>query len=178
MTDPLEDARAEAQMLQAVDELAEKTAEVERLAAELEALRAEQADQRLRAQAELQNVQARHRRDAPRLREDGKADALAPLFGVVDDLSRALEHARSTDAAEAIVAGLEGVLANAEAALAKLGVEAIPVVGEPFDTHLHEALTQLPAPDGEASGTVLQEFRRGYRLGERVLRHSQVVVAA
>ena len=74
--------------------------------------------------------------------------------------------------------GLEGVLANAEAALLKLGVEAIAAVGQPFDAHLHEALTQLPAPGGEASGTVLQEYRRGYRLGDRVLRHSQVVVAA
>lgn len=178
MSDSLEDARAEAQMMQAVDELAEKTAEVERLQAELEALRTEQNDQVLRLQAEIQNIQARHRRDAPRLREEGKGDALAPLFGVIDDLERALEHARSAETGAPFVAGLEGVLANAEAALVRLGVEAIPAVGQPFDAHLHDALTQMPAPDGEAPGTILQEYRRGYRLGDRVLRHSQVVVAA
>lgn len=178
MSDNLDDARAEAQMLQAVDELAEKTALAEQLQADLDALRAEQNDQVLRLQAEIQNIQTRHRRDAARLREDGKGDALAPLFGVLDDLGRALEHARSANADAAIVAGLEGVLANADAAIQKLGVEPIAAVGQPFDAHLHEALTQMPAPDGTVSGTVLQEYRKGYRLGDRVLRHSQVVVAA
>lgn len=178
MPDSLDDARAEAQMMQTVEELAEKTVRVEQLQADLDALRAEHDDQKLRLHAEIQNIQTRHRRDAARLREEGKGDALAPLFGVLDDLGRALDHARTAGADAAIVTGLEGVLANAEAALLKLGVEAIAAVGQPFDAHLHEALTQLPAPGGEPSGTVLQEYRRGYRLGDRVLRHSQVVVAA
>ena len=178
MSDSLDDARAEAQMLQAVDELAEKTALAEQLQADLDALRAEQNDQVLRLQAEIQNIQARHRRDAARLREEGKGDALAPLFGVLDDLGRALDHARKTGADAAIVSGLEGVMSNAEAALQKLGVEPIEAVGQPFDTHFHEALTQFAGPNGEPSGTILQEYRKGYRLGDRVLRHSQVVVAA
>jgi molecular chaperone GrpE len=62
-------------------------------------------------------------------------------------------------------------------ALKQLGVEPIEAEGQPFDEQEHEAVLQQPAPDGVAPGTVLSEVQRGYRLGERVIRHARVIVA-
>ena len=64
----------------------------------------------------------------------------------------------------------EGVYQNFSNALEKMGVQYIEAVGRPFDVHLHEAMMQMPAPEGTPPGTVLGEIQRGYRLGDRVLR--------
>jgi molecular chaperone GrpE len=61
--------------------------------------------------------------------------------------------------------------------LARYGVTPIAAVGEPFDPAVHEALLEVPAPEGIAPGAVAQEVQRGYRRGERALRAARVVVA-
>ena len=56
-------------------------------------------------------------------------------------------------------------------------MEAIEAEGTPFDEDLHEAMMQQPAPEGQESGMVLTEIQRGYRMGDRVLRHARVIVS-
>jgi len=215
MADPqtLEDARAAEQMMQAVDELAERTDEADRLrqalnaaqqelgvartalrAAQEEAFQAPPADaatsadegemeelrqkneQLVRVAADFQNYRRRIDGERPRWRAEGKAEGIRPLLNVLDDLQRALD-VLGEDAPDSIRTGLEAIVRNFEGALATAGVQAIEAVGEPFNTHLHEAIAHPPATEGQAPGTVVAEARRGYRMGEQVLRHSQVVVA-
>ncbi len=159
--------------------------------ARLEALRAEREvlnDRLLRTAAELQNVRRRAEEERARLAVSSKTRVLRPMLSVMDDFERSLaaadELAASNDAGapEAAFAslreGVEMVYRKLADELARLGVERIEAEGQPFDEHAHEALMQQPAPEGVAPGTVLQEVQKGYRLGERVLRHSKVVVSS
>ena len=107
------------------------------------------------------------------------------MLNVHDDFRRSLDASEQVEQQEtpgpaykALKEGVDLVYQNFVEALKKLGVEYIEAVGQPFDEHLHEAMMQMPAPDGTAPGIVLQEIQRGYRLGNRVLRHSKVIVAA
>ncbi len=87
----------------------------------------------------------------------------------------------AADTEQAFLALKEGVALvdrKLREALAQQGVEPIEALGKPFDEAHHEALMQQPAPDDAEPGTVLQEVQKGYRLGDRVLRHSKVVVSS
>ena len=64
------------------------------------------------------------------------------------------------------------------AALARVGIEEFSPLGEPFDPRRQEAMAQTPAPQGAPSGTVVEVYQSGYRLGERIIRPARVVVAA
>ena len=181
--DPSAEADAdEQQALQALDELSEKTEEAEALRRDLDAARADAAakqEQVLRLAADLQNVRRRFDEDRRRLGAEGKADAVRAFLGVLDDLARAVDAAKG--AADPVAVnlrnGVEGVLRNAETVLSNLGVEPIEAVGAVFHEDAHEALLKQPT-EGATPGTVVGELRRGYRMGDRVLRHSQVIVAA
>ena len=185
-TPSADDASADAQMMQTVDELAERTVEADAMRARVDELAAALADEQakseqlLRAAADAQNRVRRADADRPRVQAEVRASTLRPVLAVLDDLYRALAAAATaTDpAAVALRDGVEAVVRNFEGALQTLGAAPIVALGQPFDPHLHEALMNQPAPAGTAPGTVVAEFRRGYRLGDQVLRHSQVAVAA
>ena len=155
--------------------------EAEALAAERDALN----DRLLRQMAEFQNYRRRSEEEKGRLIHSSKARALTPMLDVLDDFERtmaAAEQFEEMDDAEAAYAslheGLQLVLRKFQDALAKLDVEPIEAVGAPFHEAEHEAMMQQPAPEGIAPGTVLGELQKGYRLGDRVLRHSRVVVSS
>src|SRR5690606_465235 len=163
---------------------ASPTAEAERLRAEVKDLE----EQVLRRAAEFQNYRRRTARDLAGAAARGREEAVLAVLDVYDDLRRALdaaeqgagrEGASPGPAYDALHEGVELVHKKFSDALARLGVEAIPAVGQPFDEALHDALMQQPAPGPDTPpGTVLAEIQPGYRLGDRVLRHAQVVVAA
>lgn len=153
----------------------------EALTGELEKIR----EQLLRQAAEFQNYRRRVERDSRALRERGRLDVIEPMLQVLDDFRRALDASAQVEQQEtsgpayrALRDGVELVYQNFSDVLKKLGVEYIDAVGAPFDESQHEAMMQMPAPEGTAPGTVLEEIQRGYRLGDRVVRHSKVVVAA
>lgn len=156
-----------------------EASDLERLQAERDELN----DRLLRTAAELQNFRRRSQEEKDRLAASQKARLLRPLLEVVDDFERSLAAAdgmaETPEAAfESLREGVEMVYRKLVDELQRLGVEPIPAEGERFDEHAHEALMQQPAPEDVAPGTVLQEVQRGYRLGDRVLRHSKVIVAA
>lgn len=146
---------------------------------------AQTKDQLLRQAAEFQNYRRRTDREKASLVQRGQAQVIEPLLGILDDFRRSLDASAQVEqqedpgpAYQALKAGVELVYQNFSDALRRLGVEPIEAVGRPFDENEHEALMQQPAPDDTASGTVLHELQRGYRLGDRILRHAKVVVAA
>ena len=138
-------------------------------------------DQLLRQAAEFQNYRRRIEKERAEWVRRGQIQVIEPMLAVLDDFRRSLDMLEQQGPGPAYLAlkeGVELVYQNFSNALEKMGVEYIEAVGRPFDVHLHEALMQMPAPEGTPSGTILDEIQRGYRLGDRVLRHSGVVVAA
>jgi len=135
---------------------------------------AEADDRHLRLLAEFDNYRRRTAKEHAAARREGRRAALLPLLPVLDSLERALATG-STDRDF-----YDGVAATHRlflAALREAGAEPIESVGQPFDPNLHEAVASVPADGEVAPGTVVREVRRGWRLGDELLRPAQVVVA-
>ena len=152
-------------------------AEAEALSKELEQTRAqrdEYLDLAQRKQAEFANYRRRTEGVRQEAYDDGRRDTIEKLLPVVDNLERALEAAGEESA---LRSGVEMVLRQTLDTLAKLGVETIDPMGQPFDAELHNAVMQGSAEEGEP-GTVCLVLQKGYKLGARVIRHAMVKVVA
>lgn len=152
-------------------------AEAEALAKELEQTRAqrdEYLDLAQRKQAEFANYRRRTEGVRQEAYDDGRRDTIEKLLPVVDNLERALDAAGEESA---LRSGVEMVLRQTLDTLAKLGVETIDPIGQPFDAELHNAVMQGTAEEGEP-GTVCLVLQKGYKLGNRVIRHAMVKVVA
>lgn len=169
-------------MMAAVDELAEYSREIERLKAENESLQ----DQVRRQAADFQNYRRRTEQEKANWTAYGQAKVVERLLDVLDDFGRSLAAGDQLDtqkkgtartSSQALRQGLELSYRKFQEELARLGVTPIEAVGQPFNVAEHEALMQQPAPEGTPAGFVLAELQKGYRMGDRVLRHSKVVVS-
>lgn len=153
-----------------VDPVAELTAELARV-----------KDQLLRNAAEFENFRRRMNRQRDEWPLRARAHVVRQLLPILDDLGRTIQAAEQSEqdqaALKSLKSGVDLVHQNFHETLGNLGVEAIKAIGEPFDENLHEAVMQAPATDGAAPDTVLHEVKRGYVLGDIVLRHSQVIVS-
>jgi molecular chaperone GrpE len=130
-----------------------------------------------RTQAEFANARKRFDKQRIEIYNSAGAELAGKLLPIIDDFERALETAPPNDGSnDAWVEGILLVHRKLLSTLEEMGVQIIPAVGEPFDPNVHEALMQEPS-DVYPSGTVTREMRRGYRLGDRVIRPSLVVVA-
>jgi molecular chaperone GrpE len=104
------------------------------------------------------------------------ADVVRDLLPLVDDLERALKADAGTEGAEAYRRGVELIHRQLLEILKKRGVRPIEALGNDFDPHFHQAVTHEPA-EGRRDGEIIEEFGRGYMLGDRLLRPSMVKVA-
>ena len=152
--------------------------DIKALQEELEKAKA-QSDEYLnlaqRKQAEFANYRRRTEGIPAEAYDDGRRDAIAQLLPVVDNLERALAAAGEEE--NALKSGVEMVLRQTRDALTKMGVEEIDPQGQPFDAELMNAVMQGSADEGEP-GTVCMVLQKGYKLGERVIRHAMVKVVA
>ncbi len=155
-------------------------------AVDIEALTAKagKADEYLalaqRTQADFENYRKRAARDAAVAQDRGVAKLAKELLPAVDNLDRALQAAETHgngQGDDTLASGIKLVHADVIAALARVGIEGFSPEGEPFDPQHHEAIAQLPV-EGASTGTIVEVYQRGYRLGETVLRPARVVVAA
>jgi len=134
-------------------------------------------DRWLRTEADLQNYRRRAQRDVEEARRGAEDRALLDVIEYLDDLERALSAAREAGAQAAWVQGVELVAQRMRDGLSRAGVVAVTPMGEAFDPRFHEALIEMPAPEGTPAGTVLHVERTGYRRGDRMLRAARVAVA-
>ena len=151
--------------------------DVETLTKELEetkAQRDEYLDLVQRKQAEFANYRRRTESVRAEAYDDGRRDAIDKLLPVVDNLERALSAAGEESS---LKSGVEMVLRQTLDILAKMGVETIDPMGQPFDAELHNAVMQGSEDEGEP-GTVCMVLQKGYKLGSRVIRHAMVKVVA
>jgi len=165
----------------------EAAGDIEELTQEIEELKAERDEineKLLRKAAEFENFRKRMSEEKRRRYEAGKVDVVRPILEVLDDFERSLDAASDLDAEsdpetayESLKGGVEMVYRKFLDELKGMGVEPIDAEGKPFDEAYHEAMMRQPTDDTEA-GTVVQEIRKGYVMGDRVIRHSRVIVAA
>ena len=125
-----------------------------------------------RAQADFINYKRRIEEERQDFSRYAAAQAILSLLPVLDDLELALGAAPPDCAEQDWLEGIGMVQRKFVTILEGQGVKPIPAVGQPFDPNLHEALRQAPG----AEGTVIEEFRKGYTLNDRVLRPAQVIV--
>lgn len=140
---------------------------------EIEADLAAEKDKYLRLLAEYDNYRRRSTREREAIYADVRCDTLKKFLPVYDSLSRALTQTPADDPARK---GLEGIMNQYNAALSQLGVTAIEAVGQPFDANRHNAVMHIE-DDAYGEGVVVEEFEKGFCIGDRVLRYSVVKVA-
>ncbi len=154
-----------------------KARELEAIKAKLdtaEANAAQAKDQLLRMAAEYENYRKRSTREADQKFNDGVSFAVNQIIPILDTLDMAA-NAPTTD--ENYKKGVLMTLDKAAKALDALHVEEIEALGKPFDPNFMNAVQQVPAPDGQESGTVITVYQKGYKLGDKIVRHATVVVA-
>jgi molecular chaperone GrpE len=155
------------------------------------AAKAEKADEYLvlaqRTKADFENYRKRASREAALAQDRGIAKLAKELLPAIDNLDRAVQAAETFgagspeqtagEAESQLASGIRLVHADVLAALGRVGIEPFSPAGENFDPQFHEAVAQHPV-EGAESGTVIEVYQQGYRLGETVLRPARVLVAA
>lgn len=155
-----------------VEELEARTRAAETHVQEINA-RFEQLRQQL--QQETDETRQRLMRSADERASAEKAKFVSALLPLMDDLSRAIEAASADAPRETILEGIRNISSRFQAALTSAGVEPIASVGEEFNPELHEAVDVVETA-GEMDGRVIEEYSRGFRMGDRLLRPARVRV--
>jgi len=148
---------------------------------ELDALRAElleTQDKQLRLQADFENFRRRAMKEREELVHYGYENLVKDLLSTVDNLDRAIDHARQSDGGdlESLLQGVELVQRELQGILLKHSVSLIEAEGAAFDPAVHEAMAQAES-DAVPPNTVLEVLQKGYQLRDRLLRPSRVVVS-
>ena len=133
-------------------------------------------DLALRSQADFENYKKRAARDKEEAIKYANSSLLERLIPIVDNFELGLSAARSESEQSPIYAGMSMVLKQLTDFLAENGLQPIDAVGQKFDPNLHEAIAH-EASDDVPENVVIRQTRRGYRLKERLLRPSSVVVS-
>ena len=162
----------QAEAAQAAD--AEPEEEDELAKAQQEA--ADARDSYLRLKAEWDNFRKRTaaERESEKIRASEKL--VKDLIPVIDDLERAIDHAKQIGEGGSLTEGVEAITTKFLQILAKSKVEQIEAVGEPFDPNKHQAVGTQP-DDSVPEETVLTVYQKGYQMGDRVLRPAMVVTS-
>ena len=155
-----------------VEELEARTKAAEQQVLEVQS-RFDQLKQQL--QRETDETRQRLNRSADERAMNEKAKFISSLLPVMDDLDRAVQAANDTTSNDSLLQGIRGIATRFQNALASAGVEPLSAVGETFDPELHEAVDTADT-DPEMDGKVIDEYGRGFRLGERLLRPARVKV--
>lgn len=129
-----------------------------------------------RSRAEFANARKRFDKQRAETFVAATIDLVGKLLPLIDDFERALDSVPAIEKNDPWVTGVALVYRKMLSVLDEMNVQVIPSVGEPFDPNQHEALSQEPS-DEHQSGVVVREMRRGYRLGDRVIRPALVSVA-
>ena len=136
-----------------------------------------EAEQYLRAAAELENTRKRLQREHQERSRYAAEAAMRQLLPIVDSLSQALVAVDNQSDPQAVVKGVHLIYRQLLGLLEQSGVKRIATLGERFDPHLHEAVAQVESEDHAADGTIVEEVQAGYTIHDKVLRPAMVKVA-
>ena len=149
----------------------EKTAE-EQLQDQLVA----EKDKFMRLFAEFENYKKRTMKEKLELMKTAAQDTLNAILPILDDFDRAKSSADDDSTNEVFTDGVKLVYDKLNSTLAARGLKAMKSNGEVFDPELHEAITEIPAPNDEMKGKIIDTIQKGYYLQDKIIRHAKVVV--
>lgn len=132
-------------------------------------------DKYLRLVAEYDNFRKRTAKEKIELRDAAKSSVILDFIPVVDDMDRAMQHLGEVKDVEATVEGIKLIYSKFTDFLKSQGVEEIVAKDMDFDTDLHEAITKFPAGE-DKKGKVIDVVQKGYKVNDKVVRFSKVVV--
>ena len=155
--------------LSEVDQLKLQLAEAQEKNAELQ-------DRYLRQAAEFDNYRKRTMKEKAELIKSAAEKLMVAELPIIDDMDRALENMEKGSDAEACIEGFKLIVQKFKNILTQQGLEKIETEGQDFDTDFHEAIALIPAPTEELKGKILDCVQQGYKLGDKVIRHSKVAV--
>lgn len=156
------------------DELLEKTKESDQAIEDALQLK----EQSLRSLAELENVKRRKEQEKLDSIKYANEKLIMELLPVLDsfDLAMSQSNVTESDEVKAVLTGFEMIKKQIEQFLTKCGVERIVALDQPFDPNLHQGISQESHPDKDEN-TIIKEMQSGYKLNDRVIRPSMVVVS-
>ncbi|MCL2290988.1 MAG: nucleotide exchange factor GrpE [Bacteroidetes bacterium] len=143
----------------------------------LNAEKAELNDRFLRLYSEFENYKKRTNKEKLDLIATASERVILGLLPIVDDYERAIKHNQNTEDIATLKEGFTLIYSKLLTLLKRFEVEEIIALGEIFDTDLHEAVTHLPAQCEEDKGKIMDVTEKGYKLKDKVIRFSKVVVA-
>ncbi len=137
---------------------------------------AELQDKYLRQVAEFDNYRKRTIKEKAELILNGAEKTITAILPVLDDMERALKNMEKMEDVPAVKEGVDLIFQKFVKVLGEQGVKKIETENADFNTDLHEAIAQVPAPSDEMKGKIIDCVKTGYTLNEKVIRHSQVAV--
>ncbi len=146
---------------------------------ELDQLKADLADQKdkyLRLMAEFENFKRRTAKERIDLIQTAGKDVIVSLLDVMDDCDRAEKQLNGTDDIAVQKEGIQLVFNKIRTTLHAKGLKAMESIDQAFDVELHEAITEVPVPDDNKKGKVIDEVTKGYYLNDKIIRFAKVVV--
>ncbi len=133
-------------------------------------------DKYLRLVAEYDNYRKRTLKERMELMKNAGEDILVNFLPILDNIERARRSVDEAKEIEAVKEGINLIHKNIFDFLSQKGIKEIDAKGEVFDTDLHEAITKIPAPDETMKGKVIDVIEKGYKMKDKILRYSKVVV--
>ena len=129
------------------------------------------------AKAETANAVQRAARDRSEALKYGGASLARRIIPAIDNLSKAIDVSEGQQGAETVIEGVRLTLGGIRSSLEAEGISQIDALGEQFDPTCMEAIATVPCPDGREPGSVIEVIETGYRMHDRILRASRVIVA-
>lgn len=137
---------------------------------------ANEKDKNLRLFAEFDNFKRRSTKERIELFKNASQEVLTAILPILDDFDRAIRAAETSTDITAMKEGMNLIASKLKSITKKQGLKEMESIGQEFDSELHEAITNIPAPSEEMIGKVVDEVEKGYYLNEKVIRHAKVVV--
>jgi molecular chaperone GrpE len=133
-------------------------------------------DQYVRAQAEIENIIKRNKKDKEEWIKYSTETLIKDLLIVIDNLEKAVSHSNDENSLQALREGVELTLKGLKNTLAKSGLEEIVSIGKPFDPNFHHAVSEQEDGNTE-QGIIINEFQKGYSLHQRLIRPAMVIIS-
>lgn len=133
-------------------------------------------DKYLRLYSEFDNFRKRTAKEKIELIQSASENAFKIMLPIVDDFDRAIKSNSDITDAKVISDGVNLIYSKFKSTLSQKGLEEMKSIGEPFNTDLHEAITNVPAPSEDLKGKVIEELEKGYMLNGKVIRFAKVVI--
>jgi len=143
---------------------------------ELESEITELRDKYLRLIAEFDNFKKRSMKERLDLMKTASQDVVMALLPVLDDFDRAKNASDNEDSDEEFSDGVNLVYTKLKNTLSNKGLKEMETNNENFDPELHEAITEIPAPDASMKGKIIDTIEKGYTLNDKIIRHAKVIV--